>query len=265
MDKTDVQFAGDGANSSNSATSDVPSEKNQADTGCDCEKEGEPVMTPEEIAEVKRLFFGEHWRIGTISTFLYRHPDAIKRAVNVESFQRKGRTVARKIDPYLEFIESILKEYPRLRATRIYEMIVPRGYDGSISQLRKVIRELRPLSCEEAYLKLQTLPGEQAQVDWAHFGEIQVGSATRKLSAFVMTLSWSRAFYVVFTLDQQMGNFLRGHVEAFEYFGGVPRTILYDNLKSIRPVCCTEDGDIDELFKPVKFSQDLADHTFGDM
>lgn len=190
------------------------------------------MMTPEEITEVKRLFFGEHWKIGTISSFLYRHPDAIKRAVGVESFHRKERTVARKVDPYLDFIESILKEYPKLRATRIYEMIVPRGYEGSISQLRKVIKELRPLACEEAYMKLQTLPGEQAQVDWAHFGEIQVGGATRKLSAFVMTLSWSRAFHVLFTLDMQMGNFLRGHLEAFEFFGGVPRIILYDNLKS---------------------------------
>lgn len=232
MDKTDVQFAVDGANSLNSATSDRPGGENQSDTGCDCKKAGEKMMTPEEITEVKRLFFGEHWKIGTISTFLYRHPDAIKRAVNVESFLRKGRTVARKIDPFVEFIESVLKECPRLRATRIYEMIVPRGYEGSISQLRREVKELRPLASVEAYMKLRTMPGEQAQVDWAHFGEIQVGGATRKLSAFVMTLSWSRAFYVVFTLDQQMGNFLRGHVEAFEYFGGVPRTILYDNLKS---------------------------------
>jgi len=232
MTETDVQFAGDGANSLNSPTSDRPSGENQADTGCDCRKGGEKMMTPEEITEVKRLFYGEHWKIGTISTFLYRHPDAIKRAVNVESFLRKGRTVARKIDPFVEFIESVLKDYPRLRATRIYEMIVPRGYEGSISQLRREVKELRPLVREEAYMKLRTMPGEQAQVDWAHFGEIQVGSATRKLSAFVMTLSWSRAFHVVFTLDQQMGNFLRGHMEAFEYFGGVPRTILYDNLKS---------------------------------
>lgn len=232
MEKPDVTIAGEGAISSNSPTLEKPEGQNQRDTDCDCDQGGDEMMNPEEIIEAKRLFYGEHWKIGTIASHFQRHPDAINRAVGVESFHRKGRTVARKIDPYLEFIESTLKEYPRLRATRLYEMIVPRGYTGSISQLRKEVKELRPLAFEEAYAKLHTLPGEQGQVDWAHFGEIQVGGATRKLSAFVITLSWSRAFHVLFTLDMQMGNFLRGHVEAFEYFGGVPRTILYDNLKS---------------------------------
>jgi transposase len=232
MADTDVNGADEGVTSSNSPTLDEPKPEVAKDTGCECEKGGTKMMTPEEITEVKRLFFGEHWRIGTIAAQMWRHPDAIKRAVGVETFHRKGRTVSRKIDPYLEFIESTLEQYPRLRATRIFEMIVPRGYTGSISQLRRVVRELRPLAREEAFSKMRTLPGEQAQVDWGHFGEIQVGSATRKLSAFVMTLSWSRGIHVVFTLDQQMGNFLRSHVEAFEYFGGVPHKILYDNLKS---------------------------------
>lgn len=232
MTRTDVNFAGEVDILSNSATSDSPRGERMADIDCDY-KEGEyEMMSPMEIVEAKRLFYGEHWKIGTIATHLCRHYDAIKRAVQVETFHRKERTLACKTDLYLEFIESTLKQYPRLRATRIYEMIVPRGYMGSISQLRKKVKELRPLAYEEAYLKLKMLAGEQAQVDWAHFGEIQAGGATRKLSAFVMVLSWSRAFYVLFTLDMQMGNFLRGHVEAFEYFGGVPRTVLYDNLKS---------------------------------
>ena len=81
-------------------------------------------------------------------------------------------------------------------------------------------------------MRLKTLPGEQGQVDWANFGHVQVGKAKRPLSAFVMVLSWSRAMHTVFTLDQKQDNFLRGHVEAFEYFGGVPRVLLYDNLKS---------------------------------
>jgi hypothetical protein len=77
------------------------------------------------------------------------------------------------------------------------------------------------------------LPGEQAQVDWGHFGKIQVGAATRSLSCFVLVLSWSRAMYARFTLDQTLETFLRGHALAFERLGGVPRRILYDNLKSV--------------------------------
>jgi hypothetical protein len=77
------------------------------------------------------------------------------------------------------------------------------------------------------------MPGEQAQVDWASFGKVRIGNATRSLSCFVMVLGFSRAHFARFVLDQKMENFVRSHVLAFEAFGGVPRTILYDNLKSV--------------------------------
>ncbi len=190
------------------------------------------MLIPEEIAEAKRLFYGEHWKIGTIAAHMNRHQDAIRRAINADSFCRKGRSVVRVIDPYLDFLELTLKAYPKLTSTRIYEMLVPRGYQGSVSQVRRMVKKMRPESNMEAFMKLKTLPGEEAQVDWANFGEIQIGGAKRKLSAFVMVLSWSRGIHALFTLDQQQGNFLRGHVESFAYFGGIPRVLLYDNLKS---------------------------------
>ena len=190
------------------------------------------MMSPEEITEARRLFFGEHWKVGTVAEHLHRHPDAIKRAIGADSFVSKGRHAPSKLDPYLAFIEEKLKSYPKLRATRIYEMIVSRGFDGSVRQTRRVVRRLRPTPITEAYLRMQTLPGEQGQVDWASFGYITVGRAKRSLSAFLMVLSWSRGMHAVFTLDQKQDNFLRGHVEAFEYFGGVPRELFYDNLKS---------------------------------
>jgi transposase len=190
------------------------------------------MMSAEEVAEARRLFFGEHWKIGTIAEHLGRHPDAIKRAVGTNSFVSRGRHTPSDLDPYLGFIEDTLQRYPRLRATRVYEMIVSRGYKGSVRQTRRAVKRLRPAPASEAYLRLKTLPAEQGQVDWASFGHVTVGRAKRSLSAFVMTLSWSRGIHVVFTLDQKQDNFLRGHVEAFEYFGGVPRVLLYDNLRS---------------------------------
>ncbi len=77
-------------------------------------------------------------------------------------------------------------------------------------------------------------PGEQAQVDWAHFGKVRVGRGRRqrRLVAFVMVLSYSRDIFLRFYFDAKMSSFLRGHVAAFEHFGGVPRTLLYDNLKN---------------------------------
>src|SRR6185503_11552597 len=110
-------------------------------------------------------------------------------------------------------------------------MIRDRGYTGSVVQLRRAVARLRP-QIHEPFLRLQAFPGEQAQVDWAHFGHVMVGRAKRALSCFVMTLSYSRALYLEFFLDQTTENFLRGHVHAFQAWSGAPRIILYDNLKS---------------------------------
>ena len=74
--------------------------------------------------------------------------------------------------------------------------------------------------------------GEQAQVDWAHFGKLTVGRAVRPLMAFVMVLSYSRHLFLRFYLGAAMNYFIRGHVEAFASFNSVPRVLLYDNLKS---------------------------------
>jgi len=110
-------------------------------------------------------------------------------------------------------------------------MIRDRGYSGGIVQLRRVVSRMRPQK-REPFLLLQMFPGEQAQVDWAHFGHVMVGRAKRALSCFVITLSYSRALYLEFFCDQTMENFLRGHVHAFAFWCGQPRVILYDNLKS---------------------------------
>jgi len=99
-------------------------------------------------------------------------------------------------------------------------MVKARGYPGSVVQLRRVVRTLRPAPVAEAYLRRTLLMGEEGQVDWGHFGRIPIGRATRPLSAFVLVLSWSRALHAVFTLDQSLESFLRGHVEAFQVLGG---------------------------------------------
>jgi len=106
-----------------------------------------------------------------------------------------------------------------------------RGYTGSVVQLRRTVAHLRP-HIREPFLRLQSFPGEQGQVDWAHFGHVMVGRARRALSCFVITLSYSRALYLEFFFDQTTENFLRGHVNAFLTWNGQPRTLLYDNLKS---------------------------------
>jgi transposase len=174
----------------------------------------------------------EHWTIGTIASELSVHPDAVRNAIEAERFKNARPMRAFLVDPYAGFIRQTLDQHPRLRATRIYQMIRDRGYAGSITQLRRAVSALRPIN-REPFLKLNTFAGEQAQVDWAHFGHVMVGRAKRAVSCFVMTLSYSRALYLEFFFDQTMENFLRGHVRAFQAWSGQPRVILYDNLKSV--------------------------------
>lgn len=184
-------------------------------------------------ARIRRLFYAEHWRVGTIAEELGVHHDTVRRAIEVERFQSGGpRVVASVLDPYKPFLDSVLREHPRLRASRLFGMIKERGYTGSEVVVRRYVRTVRPLP-REAFFRLETMPGEQGQVDWASFGKVHIGNAQRALSCFVMVLSFSRAIYARFMLDQTMESFVRCHVASFEAFGGVPRVLLYDNLKSV--------------------------------
>ena len=189
------------------------------------------MIDPETRAQIRRYFYAEHWKVGTIATEMDIHPDTVRNAIESERFKNMQPLRASVVDPYIDFIRQTLEQHPQLCATRVYQMVHGRGYKGSVVQLRRAVARLRPQK-REPFLQLQTFPGEQGQVDWAHFGHVMVGRARRALSCFVMTLSYSRALYLEFFFDQTMENFLRGHVHAFESWSGQPRVLLYDNLKS---------------------------------
>lgn len=190
-------------------------------------------IDPETVARIRHLYYAEHWKVGTIATELRLHRDTVMAAVNLLNRAKpKPRPPRPKaVDAYASFIEETLRKYPRLVATRIFDMVRARGYRGGVIGVRRCVATLRP-KAHEPFLHRRLFAGEEAQVDWAHFGQVKVGQAQRRLSCFVMTLSYSRALYLEFFYDQSQENFLRGHVRAFSYFGGVPRVCLYDNLRS---------------------------------
>jgi transposase len=189
------------------------------------------MISPETRVQIRHYFYAEHWKVGTIARELGIHPDTVRNAIETSRIPSTQPLRASVVDPYAAFIRQTLDQYPRLRATRIYQMIRERGYSGSVMQLRRAVARLRP-KIQEPFLRLTMFAGEQAQVDWAHFGIVMVGRARRTLSCFVITLSYSRALYLEFFFDQTTENFLRGHVHAFAAWNGQPRIILYDNLKS---------------------------------
>ncbi len=184
-------------------------------------------------AEILRLHQVEHWPIGTIARQLRVHHSTVRRVLAQAGVPAAPKTVrASMVEPYLAFITETLAKYPTLRASRLYTMVRERGYPGAPDHFRAIVARLRPRPVGEAYLRLRTLPGEQAQADWAHFGKLAIGRALRPLMAFVMVLSYSRHLFLRFYLGAAMPYFLRGHVDAFTWYHAVPRVLLYDNLKS---------------------------------
>jgi transposase len=181
-------------------------------------------------AEILRLHHAEHWPIGTIAAQLRVHHSTVHRLLAQAGVEVPKKTAVRAsiVAPYLAFIVETLAKYPTLRASRLHTMVRERGYTGAPDHFRAIVARLRPRPAAEAYLRLRTLPGEQSQCDWAHFGRLSIGRAVRPLMAFVMVLSYSRHLFLRFYLGASMSDFIRGHVEAFAYFKAVPRVVLYD-------------------------------------
>jgi transposase len=191
------------------------------------------VIAPDIEGQILRYHHAEKWTVGTIARQLHVHHSVVRRVLAQAGLPRIGRPPRpSQIDAYLPFIHLTLGTFPTLTASRLYAMVRERGYRGSPDHFRHLIACHRPRPKAEGYLRLRCLPGEQAQVDWAHFGHLEIGQARRPLMAFVMVLSYSRQIFLRFFADARMENFLRGHVGAFTAWHGVPRVLLYDNLKS---------------------------------
>jgi transposase len=139
----------------------------------------------------------------------------------------------RVIDPYRPFIDDTLRRYPKLLATRLYDTVRARGFAGSVRTVREHVAIVRPRPPREAYLVTETLPGEVAQVDWAHVGEIAVPGGVRALWMFVMVFAHSRAMWGEFVIDLTVHSLCRSLVRAARALGGVTRQWLFDNPKVV--------------------------------
>jgi transposase len=140
----------------------------------------------------------------------------------------------------LDEFKSYLKERMQAgvwNARVLLRELQQRGYGGGYTiltdSLRRYVRTIRPAARAEAYLRLQTLPGEQGQVDWGHLGTLETAGRECNLWAFTFTLGYSRMMMAAAALDQKLGTLLRMHEEAFRQLGGVPAEILYDRMRTV--------------------------------
>jgi transposase len=193
-------------------------------------------------AEIRRLHFAEHWKVGTIVTQLGLHHDVVERVL---CLGKGARSLPPPRDPdapiavpaplsgFDAFVAETLAQYPRLRATRLYDMLVERGYEGSVRTVRRHVRRVRPAPKSEVFLRVEPLIAEQSQIDWGYVGKLRFPGGTRQLWVFVIVLAYSRAMWAELVLDLSAASLRRSLLRAAAYFGGVTRQWLFDNPKTV--------------------------------
>lgn len=173
--------------------------------------------------------------ISEISKKLNIDRKTVRKQLNQNSFKTyKRKNVESKLDPYKDYIDKRLEKYS-LTAKKIYKEIKLKGFNGKYVIVSKYVKKIKDKHRAKAVLLFETLPGEQAQVDWGYFGTIYDHELKKnvRLCCFLMILGYSRTKFIYFFDGDNTENFLAGHNKAFKYFGGYTKDILYDNLKSV--------------------------------
>ena len=144
---------------------------------------------------------------------------------------QKRRVKQSKLDPYRALVEEMIEQCQTVKAPVVLQRLIDKGFDGEITIVRNLLRKLRgQMANREPFMRFETEPGEQIQIDWGHFGSLPYGSTRRKLYALAVLEGHSRILYVHFSHSQQQSSLHQGLLDAFNYFGGLPKEIVVDNM-----------------------------------
>ena len=134
--------------------------------------------------------------------------------------------------PFHQLIRDWLEEND-YRATWIYEKIKDLGYTGGYDTVRYFVRDVKKQKAQLAYIRFETEPGRQAQMDWADFKVLNPDGGSFFVYLFVVLLGFSRAMFACFVERCTLQAFMDSHIAAFHYLGGVPQETLYDNMRHV--------------------------------
>jgi transposase len=156
----------------------------------------------------------------TVRRYL-QNPEPLKRKISRAS----------KLDPYRGRIKELLEQDPEVKATVVLQRIEEQGFDGKITIVRDYLRGLRgQQKFAIPFIRFESAPGKQMQVDWGHFGSLAYGDTLRRLYALAVIESYSRAAYVEFTHSQNQQSLHQALLNAFNYLGGSPEEMVVDNM-----------------------------------
>jgi transposase len=189
------------------------------------------MLTTEQINDLHRLYWSEHWPIGKIERHLNMGWKTIRKYLDAPAQSPVHRDRPSKLDPFKGAVAEWLEKDPGVSAAVIEQKLRAAGYQGGHSILREYVRNMRPhLAPKRAFVRMEPLAGERFEVDWGHFGALSYSGDMRKLYAFALVDAHSRMLYVEFTHSQSFETFARCHIHAFTALGGVARQLAYDNL-----------------------------------
>jgi transposase len=179
-----------------------------------------------EIHRLKNMQFS----IRQIARQLGLNRETVKKYIeqpDITCRKRPGRMS--KLDPYRDLIRQMINDYPQIKAPVVLQHIRVKGFTGEITIVRDYLKQIRQ-DKKQAFIRFESRPGEQFQIDWGHFGSLTYGKSSRKLYALAVIESHSRMLFVVFTHSQNQATLHRCLVAAFLYFGGTPGELVVDNM-----------------------------------
>jgi transposase len=146
-------------------------------------------------------------------------------------FDVHGKKRTSKLDPYMELIDEFMEREPDVKAPVVLQRLQAKGFDGEITIVRDYLRQKRGrVKNRQAFIRFESSPGEQIQVDWGHFDALCYGETKRKLYALAMTECYSRMLYVQFAHSQKQELVHQGLMNGFKFFGGSPKELVVDNM-----------------------------------
>ena len=158
-------------------------------------------------------------------------PTVKKYTENPEPARQRKISRASKLDAYRDRIKELLEQDPEVRAPVVLQRIGKEGFDGKITIIRDYLKKLRgQQKFRTAFIRFESRPGQQMQIDWGHFGSLAYGDTPRKLYAFAAIECYSRMAYVEFTHSQNQQCLHQALLNAFAYFGGTTEEMVVDNM-----------------------------------
>ena len=170
--------------------------------------------------------------VRSIARQLQIHRETVAKHLTGSCLSKERRTKrGSKLDPYKDIIDKLVEQCPDVKAPVVLQRIQDKGFDGEITIVRDMLRRLRGRrQNRQAFIRFETEPGEQIQIDWGHFPCLSYGANRRKLYALAVVEGHSRMLFVYFSHSQKQECLHQGLLEAFSYFNGIPKEVVVDNM-----------------------------------